>query len=121
MSKGKLRKGKLLTVAEAKKIAEAGGAAWAELYTFDPYDADYSGPVTFEEAALGYYVNAVNDDVKKDEEMASALLSEALGEDIPVSFAITDFVPEDWKDNEKVFDEFGEGTFALYELIQDKS
>lgn len=63
--------GRMLTVAEAREIAKAGGEVWLDLTEYNPCNDDYSGPARF---SLGR--------ISKDNDETFFLIGESVHTDI---------------------------------------
>ncbi len=118
-----MKAGKILTVGEARAIAEAGGRVWLDLNSHDPHDQSYHGPVSFEAVSAGGYL--LNGDEPAPIPEEEAMLDAALGifQEIDpsiqgISFPITDLDFSIFDDDDVVLDEdFGAGTMQVRELV----
>lgn len=99
-----MKGGRVLTAGEIRKIIEDGGKVWVESHEYDPGGYQYDGPARFTEANVGYYVEEAGDDKLE----------------VPgISFAITDFDPDDYDDDTRIDEDCGDCSFAIRELLDD--
>lgn len=114
-----MKKGRPLTVAEARDAAVNEKLVWCELTDFTGEDREYFGPVAFEPAKVGYYVNAADGSMETTQEAMNEMFADFIADHGIDGFSVclTDFNPDDYLDeSDDVFEEFDEGTFALYVL-----
>ncbi len=114
------KQGRVLGTVEARDIAASGGVAWCVLVEFGNPDKSYNGPVTFSPCDdSGYYVEVL--DGSSDEAMEDAIsdmLSSVIDGCDGFKVTLTDFDPEDFVGRNVIFEDFGEGTFCLYQAIE---
>lgn len=114
-----MKKGKPLTVARGREIAENGGLAWLEWQEYDEHDPkSYNGPVVFEAATIGYYVNQADGSKEAFDAAVTAMLSDISSmKGIKVSSCIMDIEFGDFDgDDDELTEFYGEGQFSLYEV-----
>ena len=106
-----MKSGKILTAAEARKIAESiGGLVWVDHTSFDPSDLQYHGPATFTPANVGYYLEMVDAQAQMSLELGAQSVTVCLN-------TITDIDFDDFDDDCELTNEYDECIITIRELI----